>query len=891
MADALVYVVLQQLASTTYQQIEKEVKLVLDVKKEVAKITSNLKAIQAVLDDAEKRQVKEAVVRDWLDKLTDVSYEMDDVLDEWNTKILMQQVDNQEKGGDITLLVTKKKVCLFIPFDCFCFGLVSRVICRRDIKLKLKDLNNKLTEIAEERKAYKFRHTEGRVEQPERQKSSSFVDISKTFGRENEKDIIVSKLLSESSQEIVRGPLVIPIVGMGGMGKTTLAQLAYNDENVKAHFERRIWVCVSDPFDEIKIAKAIIDGNGTPNSDELEAFLQCMSKSIEGKKFLLVLDDVWTQDHRKWEQLKLPLLKGAMGSRILVTTRKEEVAIMMGAKMSHMIHLKQLSEESCWYLFYHLAFFDKEEDESNVFEAIGKEIVKKCKGLPLAAKALGSLMRFKKTKKEWQDVLHSEIWELEEFLNREECYIMEVKDANKRIELPSDKFRHLTLILASDDRFKCPVPPLSFDHCKVLRTLSCFNSRITTLDRDLILQLKCLRTLNLSGNKINELPKEIGELIHLRYIDLSGNNHLKELPDTLCNLYNLQTLRLTGCRHLAKLPKAIGKLINLKHLHIKNCYKLKYLPKGIGRLRSLQVLDGFSVCAADNSETLQLGDLGILDKLQGSLFIKGLGNVREASEAEKAQLVNKRHILHLELDFWNGDKRGQGERDGEMLSFLEPPQSLEFLCISCYCGGTFSSPNWMISLPNLRTLILRSWKNCDFLPPLGKLPSLQTLSIDDMPSVRKVGVEFLGIEETSALLKSSSPTVSFPKLKKLSFSGMCSWEEWEGVGGSVEEDSEVRIMPCLSSLDILKADSLRTLPVFLRKTPLRDLTIYKCSIFLERGCQESRGEERLKICHIPNIEINYKSVREDGVWIQQEDETEETDSSESDEDDDGIAQE
>lgn len=214
-----------------------------------------------------------------------------------------------------------------------------------------------------------------------------------------------------------------------------------------------------------------------------------------------------------------------------------------------------------------------------------------------------------------------------------------------------------------------------------------------------------------------------------------------------------------------------------------------------------------------------------------------------------------------------------------MLSFLEPPESLEFLSISCYCGGTFSSPNWMLSLHCLRTLVLRSWKNCEFLPPLGKLPSLEILTIDGMPSVKKVGVDFLGIEETSAKLKLSSPTASFPKLKKLSFSGMCSWDEWEGMGGCAEEDSEVRIMPCISSLDILKADSLQTLPDFLQKTPLRSLTIYKCSIFLE---VEKKAEERSGLRFLTSQTSKLIiSVREDGVWIQQENETEETDSSES----------
>ncbi|KAL6197614.1 hypothetical protein ACLB2K_033221 [Fragaria x ananassa] len=372
MVAALVLMLLDKLASVTYEYTEKEVRLVLDVKKEVEEFTGNLEAIQAVLEDAEQKQVKHASVRNW-------------------------------------------------------------VILRRDIALKIKDLNDKLTVIANQRQAYNLQSIERIAEQPERQKSSSFVDISKVFGRENEKDGLISRLFSESSQE-ERALLVIPIIGMGGVGKTTLAQLVYNDENVKAHFEKRIWVCVSDHFDEIKIAKAIADGNGISNSNELEAVLQCMSKSIEGKNFLLVLDDVWTQDHTEWEQLELPLMQNCgEGSRIIVTTRKEEVAIMMEAT-THMMPLKQLSMQNCLSLFNHIAFLGKKEDESTVFRAIGEGIVKKCKGLPLAAKTLASLMCYKKMVKEWQDVLVNiliELWMSQDYLHSKGNHEKEVLVAHR----------------------------------------------------------------------------------------------------------------------------------------------------------------------------------------------------------------------------------------------------------------------------------------------------------------------------------------------------------------------------------------------------------------------------------------------------------------------------
>lgn len=88
MAEAVVSVVLDQLVSSIAQQLEQEVRLVKAVKKDVAKLSSNFQAIQAVLEDAEKKQLSDARVRDWLEKLKDVSYNMDNVLDGWSSAIL-----------------------------------------------------------------------------------------------------------------------------------------------------------------------------------------------------------------------------------------------------------------------------------------------------------------------------------------------------------------------------------------------------------------------------------------------------------------------------------------------------------------------------------------------------------------------------------------------------------------------------------------------------------------------------------------------------------------------------------------------------------------------------------------------------------------------------------
>ena len=430
MAEALISQILGQLISVTSQQIAENVKSVVSVEKQVEKLTSNLQAIQTVLEDAEKRQVREASVKRWLDKLKDMSYEMEDLLDEWSTAILKSQIDKNkdkvENDDNNDLLLVPKKVSSF-PISFLSLNPVSqlsRATHRPGIAKKIKVINGKLDVIAKEKDRYDFNSIRA-PQQPDRdrQQTCSFLDVSEIRGRDQDKETLVRKLLilSESGQTQgqqegnVNNKLhIVSIVGMGGIGKTTLAQLAYNDEEVKAHFDMRIWVCVSDPFDEIRIAKAIVEqvGQSGPSLVELESVLQNMCKSIKERKLLIVLDDVWVEDYKKWEPLKHCLQHGAQGSTILVTTRKERVAQMMGS--SCMFQLQNLSEGDTWWLFSQLAFLGRASEECETLEEIGKKIVSKCKGLPLAAKTLGSLMRFRRTKAEWQNVLDSEIWELEE---------------------------------------------------------------------------------------------------------------------------------------------------------------------------------------------------------------------------------------------------------------------------------------------------------------------------------------------------------------------------------------------------------------------------------------------------------------------------------------------
>jgi predicted AAA+ superfamily ATPase len=172
---------------------------------------------------------------------------------------------------------------------------------------------------------------------------------------------------------------VISVVGMGGLGKTTLAQHVFHDKQVEAHFGVRLWVSVSGSLDVRKIIEGAV---GTGDSDDqLESLKEKLERKIEKKKYLLVLDDVWDgkDDGEKWDSLKELLPRDALGSKIVVTTRSHLIANFTSTIEPH--DLKGLSVDDSWELFRREAFRQGQES-GHVDERIREEIVERCQGVP-----------------------------------------------------------------------------------------------------------------------------------------------------------------------------------------------------------------------------------------------------------------------------------------------------------------------------------------------------------------------------------------------------------------------------------------------------------------------------------------------------------------------------
>jgi hypothetical protein len=218
--------------------------------------------------------------------------------------------------------------------------------------------------------------------------------------------------MGEKCSEV--GVSVIPILGMGGIGKTTLAQLLFNDEKVKSLFDLKAWACVSEDFDTDRVTKAILQSLTSENCDGKDRnWLQVkLKEKLEGKKYLVVLDDVWNENYDDWTILRARFLAGASGSTIIITTRNERVSSTTGTIQAH--HLQVLSNDACLSLFTQHTLGASDFNAHQNLQDIGENIIEKCRGLPLAAKTLGGLLRTTRDRAEWEEILKSKIWDITE---------------------------------------------------------------------------------------------------------------------------------------------------------------------------------------------------------------------------------------------------------------------------------------------------------------------------------------------------------------------------------------------------------------------------------------------------------------------------------------------
>nr|XP_023907385.1 putative disease resistance RPP13-like protein 1 [Quercus suber] len=352
--------------------------------------------LSKVLNDAEEKEITDAIVKEWLDELKDAVYHAEDLLDEIATEALRCQVE-----ADFVTCTSKVRNFISTSFDQFGSKLES----------KIQEVVDKLENLASQINAIGLREgVEGRSSQ--RVPTTSLVDPETIiYGRDDDEKAIVNLLLSNDVASN-NHPCVIPIVGMGGVGKTTLARDICNNQRVIDHFPLKAWVCVSREFDVPKITKNILEAvsSETYNTTDFNIIQTKLKDYLMGKKCLLILDDVWNEKGDDWELLSIPFKYGTSGSRIIVTTRNESVASIM--RPIQIFHLNKLSEEDCWLLFANHAFENGKSDAYPELKKIGEEIIRKCDGLPLAAKTLGCLLHSKLDVEDWNKILKSEIWSL-----------------------------------------------------------------------------------------------------------------------------------------------------------------------------------------------------------------------------------------------------------------------------------------------------------------------------------------------------------------------------------------------------------------------------------------------------------------------------------------------
>uniref|UniRef100_A0A1D1YNH1 Putative disease resistance RPP13-like protein 1 n=1 Tax=Anthurium amnicola TaxID=1678845 RepID=A0A1D1YNH1_9ARAE len=384
------------------------------VKADLEKLDRWWRAIQSRIKELEVREALPESERQYLSQLREIALDAEDVLDEWSYELLRDKMEAGVAGA----ASKRKRGGEAPPPDQQAFRLLADDAPLRDrLATQIEGIVSRYSSLANEDRALRWGNGDGarrRGLPSTRPPTSSLVDELLVYDRKVYKDTLVKHILEECPKSQLS---VIPIAGMGLVGKTTLAQLIYNDREVVEGFHLRGWVSLTRCFDLKVLLQRVVESltSNPCRYGQLDAVQGALLRCLTRNKFLLVLDDVCPEHLYFWDQFKASLSSGSQGSVLLLTTKVGEVAKRTNTVPAPLYLFEGISNECCWLIFEKYAFNVRDTVEGLDMDGIHKRVEEICDGMPLVAKHLGISFCNRHDRDAWtwmlsmEDVIEDEI--------------------------------------------------------------------------------------------------------------------------------------------------------------------------------------------------------------------------------------------------------------------------------------------------------------------------------------------------------------------------------------------------------------------------------------------------------------------------------------------------